>query len=103
MVGREAYGNPRAIAQWEAALCGRPVPREAHAQVEAFLPYIEARLSEGVRLASLTRHILGLFQGLPGARRWRRHLSEQAPRPGAGVEVVARALAMVSREAAREA
>jgi tRNA-dihydrouridine synthase A len=59
------------------------------------LPYIEMRMKEGRPLKSITRHMLGLFQGLPGARRWRRHLSENAHLPGAGIEVVRDAIKLV--------
>jgi tRNA-dihydrouridine synthase A len=56
------------------------------------MPYVEARLAEGVPLHAMTRHVLGLFNGRPGARAWRRHLSTQAVRPGAGIEVLRAAL-----------
>jgi tRNA-dihydrouridine synthase A len=62
--------------------------------LDAFLPYVERQLADGVPLNSISRHILGLFQGRPGARGWRRSLSEQAHLPGAGIEVL--------REAARQ-
>jgi tRNA-dihydrouridine synthase A len=63
--------------------------------LDAFVPYVERELDHGVPLNSITRHILGLFQGRPGARRWRRHLSEQAHRPGAGIEVLLDAARLV--------
>lgn len=92
MIGREAYHNPWILAELETELGqGRP-PRSREAVVEAFLPYVERQLSAGVRLGSITRHILGLFAGQPGARRWRRVLSEEAHRDGAGVDVIERAL-----------
>ena len=65
------------------------------AAVEAYLPYVEARLSEGVPLAAMTRHMLGLFQGRRGARAWRRRLTVESVRPGADAEVILRALAEV--------
>lgn len=94
MVGRAAYENPYMLAPADRELYGepRPVPTR-HEVLERFFPYVEAQLAQGVKLAQMTRHIMGLFQGVPGARAWRRHLSEQAHRPGAGVEVI--------REAAR--
>jgi len=64
------------------------------------LPYIEAHLSAGGRLHQITRHMLGLFTGRPGARGWRRHLSENATREGAGPDVVERAMAFVTELAA---
>ena len=98
MIGREAYANPYALAQWDAALWGDVAPaRSRHEVVEAFLPYVEARLAEGLRLANMSRHILGLFHGRPGGRAWRRYISENAPRPGAGVEVLEQALRLVPR------
>ena len=63
------------------------------------MPYMAARLTEGVRLHDMTRHLLGLFPGLPGARLWRRHLATEAPKPGAGLTVVRDALAHVARPA----
>jgi len=60
--------------------------------VEAFLPYVERKLSKGVRLAAMTRHMLGLFHARPGARAWRRILTVEAIRPGAGPEVIEQAL-----------
>ena len=64
--------------------------------VQAYRPYIEARLADGVRLSSITRHMLGLFNGMPGARLWRRVLSEQGPKPGAGLSVLDKALDAVA-------
>lgn len=99
MLGRAAYHTPALLGEVDRRLfdAAAPVvsPREA---VEAFLPYIAARLAEGVRLAAMTRHILGLFHGARGARSWRRVLTVEAIRPGAGVEVVRQALAAVSEE-----
>jgi tRNA-dihydrouridine synthase A len=63
--------------------------------LDALFPYIERRLAEGVPLNAMTRHLLGLFQGRPGAKAWRRHLSEHAHRPGAGIEVLREAAAKV--------
>ena len=71
-----------------------PAPsREAVAR--AMLPYAEAAMARGVPVKSITRHMLGLFNGLPGARLWRRHLSENAHRPGAGPKMIEDALAKV--------
>jgi len=64
------------------------------------LPYIERSLASGTRLPQITRHMLGLFHGRPGARQWRRILSVDAARPGAGVEVVRTALTAVTGAAA---
>jgi tRNA-dihydrouridine synthase A len=64
--------------------------------LEALIPYIEAELAAGARLSDMTRHMLGLFAGRPGARRWRQHLSARAVQRGAGVETLREALAYVS-------
>jgi tRNA-dihydrouridine synthase A len=89
MIGREAYQNPWVLAQADQVIFGDPRPAPFTLEVlEAYLPYVERNLSAGVPLNAMTRHILGLFQGRPGARAWRRHLSENAHRPGAGVEVL---------------
>jgi tRNA-dihydrouridine synthase A len=67
------------------------------AAVEAFIPYVEARLDEGVPLHAMTRHLLGLFNGFPGARGWRRHLAVEAVKPGADTRVLHAALQHVDR------
>jgi tRNA-dihydrouridine synthase A len=95
MIGREAYQNPYFLALAEEALFGVALP-ERGAVVEAFLPYLQAWLAKGVRLSSMTRHILGLYAGQPGARRWRRRLSEGAANAGGDAETVRRALAEVA-------
>jgi tRNA-dihydrouridine synthase A len=93
MIGREAYQNPMSLAAFERALLGRGRPAPGGREVvRDLVPYIARELAEGTPLKAITRHMLGLFNGLPGARRWRRHLSEAAPRPGAGIEVVEAAL-----------
>jgi tRNA-dihydrouridine synthase A len=104
MLGRAAYHTPAILGDADRALFGdsAPVvtPREA---VARFLPHVRAELARGTRLAVMTRHMLGLFHGARGARTWRRILTLEAIRPGAGVEVIARALAAVeapAREAA---
>lgn len=99
MIGREAYHNPWLLARLEARLSGHQGTLTRHAVVHRLLPYVEEQRMDGVRLHAITRHILGLFQGCPGARAWRRTLSEQGHQPGAGVEVIEQALACVSPEA----
>ncbi|MEM9225264.1 MAG: tRNA dihydrouridine(20/20a) synthase DusA, partial [Pseudomonadota bacterium] len=88
MLGRAAYQNPALLGQVDQAVfdAGAPIvtPFESIAR---FRPYMAARLSEGVRLSAMTRHMLGLFAGQPGARQFRRVLSEKAPRPGADLTV----------------
>jgi tRNA-dihydrouridine synthase A len=99
MIGRAAYQNPYALAAWERALLDlrEPVPSR-FAIVERLLPYVERELAEGTPLRGITRHVLGLFSGLPGARAWRRHLSEAPHRPGAGAEVIVAARDCVGQE-----
>jgi tRNA-dihydrouridine synthase A len=93
MIGRAAYQTPYILAEADARIFGEAAPVKTREEVVAdFLPYVERRLGEGVPLKSITRHMLGLFNGLPGARAWRRHLAEEAYRPGAGPEVIAAAL-----------
>lgn len=104
MVGREAYQNPWLLAGVDAALYGEPGPAESrHAAARAFRPYIARRLAEGARLNHLTRHLLGLFQGCPGGRKFRRHLSEHAHREGAGLAVFDDALGLVPEHPAQRA
>jgi tRNA-dihydrouridine synthase A len=96
MIGREAYHNPWLLAEIETELgAGRQTRVGRREVVEAMYPYIEQALSEGVRLQQISRHMLGLFQGQPGARAWRRYISENAHREGSGVEVLEAALRLV--------
>ncbi|MCL4716754.1 MAG: tRNA dihydrouridine(20/20a) synthase DusA [Hyphomonadaceae bacterium] len=100
MLGRAAYQNPAVLMDVDARLFGAPNPAEnAVAAVEAHMRYIEARLREGAPLHAMTRHMLGLFNGVPGGRAWRRVLSEQGVRAGAGLDVVRNALAGIVRPA----
>ena len=93
MIGREAYQNPYVLAAWERELLGTTAAAPAREEiVQNLLPYVERELAEGTPLKAITRHLMGLFNGLPGARAWRRHLSEAAHRPGAGPEVIQHAL-----------
>ena len=104
MLGREAYQNPYALAAWERALYGTADPLPERAEIaRRLLPYIEQQLAQGTPLRAITRHILGLFNGLPGARAWRRHLSEAAHRPGSGAEILIEALAQVRSPPSRAA
>ncbi len=89
MIGREAYHNPWMLAEADALIFGEPpVTLSRQGVIEALLPFVEQELAAGTPLHRITRHLLGLFQGVPGARAWRRHLSEQAYRPEAGIEVL---------------
>ena len=96
MIGRAAYQDPWILAGADRLFFGAAAPaRDRRGVVEIMLPYIEARCAAGVPLMRITRHMLGLFNGQPGARAWRRYLSENACREGAGPEVVRRAAALV--------
>ncbi|MFD2175415.1 tRNA dihydrouridine(20/20a) synthase DusA [Rhodobacter lacus] len=98
MVGRAAYGEPMdVLGGADAALWGDGAPRSPFEVAEAMKPYIDAYLGRGGRLHQITRHMLGLFHGRPGARGWRRVLSEGATREGAGLPLYDRALAEVTR------
>ena len=101
MIGRAAYRTPALLGEVDRRIFGAPGPDvEPEAAVLAMLPYIEAERMRGTGLQAITRHMLGAFQGRPGARAWRRRLSEDAHRPGAGPELVAAALAMVGERVA---
>ena len=99
MVGREAYQSPYLMAEVDQRLFGseRPIMKRREV-IEAMYPYIERQLANGSYLGHITRHMLGLFQSMPGARQWRRHISENAHKPGAGIEVVQQALAKIPAE-----
>ncbi len=104
MLGREAYGRPEVLGILAAALLHREGDAVTAADaVTAYRPYLAARLADGVPLHAMTRHLLGLFSGRPGARQFRRILSEQGCRDGAGVEVLDRALAAVDPTLAQAA
>ncbi len=96
MLGREAYHNPWLLHGVDSTLFGA-APRYAtrFEVIEAFYPYVEQQLQQGAHLQHLTRHVLGLFQGVAGGKRFRRHLSEHAHRKGAGLEVLHAAVALV--------
>ena len=96
MVGREAYQNPYMLAEVDSRLYGSDEPLIKRRQViENMVPYIESQLAQGTYLSHITRHMLGLYQGVPGARRFRRHISENAHKDGAGVDVLIDAAKLV--------
>lgn len=92
MIGREAYHNPYFLAELESHLQPSWLPPQRRQVVEQMIPYIEDELMAGERLSRITRHMSGLFLGQPGARAWRRYLSENACLEGAGPEVLVKAL-----------
>ncbi len=96
MMGRAAYREPWRLLAVDPLLFGAPAPApSAKAAVEMLLPHIERELARGTRLHAITRHVLGIFQGVPGARAFRRHLAVNAVRPGAGADVLLEALSLV--------
>ncbi len=93
MIGRAAYQTPYVLAEADRLIFGESAAAKSREEIVAdFLPYVERQLAVGVPLKSMTRHMLGLFNGLPGARAWRRCLAEEAHKPGAGPEVIEEAL-----------
>lgn len=98
MLGRAAYHTPWTLAEADARVFGgeNPVATRREA-VEAYRPYIEAHIERGGQLHNITRHMLGLFQGQPGARAWRRTLSEKGGRHGATIAVLDEALSHIDR------
>jgi tRNA-dihydrouridine synthase A len=93
MMGRAAYQEPWRLLAADPLLFGdAATPRQA---LEAFFPYVERELSEGTRLHAMTRHILGLFHAVPGARAFRRHIAVHAVKTDAGIAVLRDALALV--------
>lgn len=95
MIGRAAYHDPGRTLIGADALWGDAFAPDAFDVVAAMKPYIAAHLAAGGRLHQITRHMLGLFTGRPGARGWRRVLSEGVARPGAGLDLLDQALAEV--------
>ena len=96
MMGRAAYQEPWRLLGVDPLLFGEPAPFDTpKAAALALMPYIEREIAKGVRLHSITRHVLGLFHAVPGARAFRRHLATEAVKPGASAAVMADALAQV--------
>lgn len=97
MLGRAAIHDSYVVAQADQLLFGDDRPVATRAQLAlSYIPYIDQQLALGIRLPTLTRHLLSLYHGMPGARSWRRYLSENAHKPGAGSEVVHAALAAIN-------
>ncbi len=101
MIGRAAYQMPwDTLSRADSTIFGKHDPFSApHDVAEAMIPYIEAHIATGGRLHNVTRHMMGLFQGRPGARAWRRVLSERVHAEGAGVDMLREALAQVPKGA----
>ncbi|MFM1604306.1 MAG: tRNA dihydrouridine(20/20a) synthase DusA, partial [Porticoccaceae bacterium] len=93
MMGREAYTNPYILATVDQEIYGDNHPIKSRKEIaEQFLNYIDNEMIKGTRLHAMTRHILGLFHGMPGARQFRRHISENAYKPSATIDVLTTAL-----------
>jgi tRNA-dihydrouridine synthase A len=101
MLGRAAYQDPWRLLNVDPLLFGETAP---HATMKdafvAMTPYIERELAQGTRLHAITRHFVGAFHAVPGARAFRRHLAEQGTKSGAGISVLREAIALVEERAA---
>ncbi len=97
MLGRAAYQSAALLAEVDARIFGA-APRDLDDAVAAYVEYVSRRLADGVPLHAMTKHMLGLFNGRPGARLFRRHLSENATKHGAGISVLHDALGFLSNE-----
>ncbi|OCG38338.1 tRNA dihydrouridine synthase DusA [Gilliamella sp. Imp1-6] len=96
MVGREAYQNPLLLTEIDTQIFGTNAPViDPLSAIQALYPYIEQQLMQGAQLNHIMRHTLGIFNGRKGARQWRRYLSENTHKKGAGVEVVEQALTFI--------
>ncbi len=100
MIGREAYNNPYMFSTVDQRIFGDDTATQVsrHDAIRALFPYVESELEKGTYLNHIARHILGMFQAVPGARRFRRHISENAPKRGAGLDVLIDALDMVPEQ-----
>jgi len=96
MMGRAAYQEPWRLMEVDPLVFGAAAPLQAPKEAaQALIPHIERELARGTRLSAMTRHMLGLFRGVPGARAFRRHLATYAVKPGAGTDVLVEALALI--------
>jgi tRNA-dihydrouridine synthase A len=96
MMGRAAYQECWRLLAVDPLIFGEPAPFASPKEAaEAFMPYVERELARGTRLSAMTRHLLGLFHAVPGARAFRRHLATHAVKPGAGIAVLREAIDLV--------
>jgi len=102
MLGRAAYHTPGLLGEVDPRIFGEGERVDEMQAVARFRPYVARQLAAGTHLAAMTRHMLGLFHGRPGARAWRRILTVEGVKPGAGLEVIDRALAAVDRSGPQE-
>jgi tRNA-dihydrouridine synthase A len=104
MLGRAAYQNPQVLCDVDTVLPGEPaVAPDWEAIIETMVMHADRHIAAGGRLAQVTRHMVGLFAGLPGARRWRQILSVEAARAGAGGKVILDAFDQVRLDGERQA
>ncbi len=104
MLGRAAYQDPWRLLSVDSEIFGEAAPHATMQDAfEAMMPYIEAQLARGTRLHAITRHFVGAFHAVPGARAFRRHLAEQGVKPGAGLDVLRDAIAHVGARTPAEA
>ncbi|MDX3968431.1 MAG: tRNA dihydrouridine(20/20a) synthase DusA [Bradyrhizobium sp.] len=104
MLGRAAYQEPWRLLSVDREIFGEAAPHATMQDaLEAMMPYIEQQLARGTRLHAITRHFVGAFHAVPGARAFRRHLAEQGVKPGAGLEVLRDAIARVAARVPAEA
>ncbi len=101
MLGREPYGNPWMLSEVDRRIYGEDQRgyRTRRDILEAWLPHVEAFLASGQPLKRIVKHVFGLYHGQPGGKRWRRHLSENAHKPGAGIEVLLEAARLTEGQA----
>ena len=96
MMGRAAYQEPWRLLAVDPLIFGEAAPFASPKEaLEALIPYVSQELARGTRLHAMTRHVLGLFRGVPGARAFRRHLSTQAVKPLAGMDVLRESMALI--------
>ena len=95
MLGRAAYQTPALLGHVDSALFGEGAPVDVFDALAAYRPYMQDQLAAGTNLHAMTRHMLGIFAGRPGARRYRRHISENATKPGANLNVLDDAIGLV--------
>jgi tRNA-dihydrouridine synthase A len=101
MLGRAAYQEPWRLLEVDPEIFGEAAPHATvKAAFEAMMPYVDAELSKGTRLHAITRHFVGAYYGVPGARHFRRHLAEHGVKPGAEIEVLRDAIALVEERKA---
>jgi len=101
MLGRAAYQTPALLGSVDSVIFGEGAPLDVYNALELYLPYMRDQLAGGIPLHAMTRHMLGLFAGRPGARAYRRHISENATTQGAGLCVLEDAVDMVRQAEAR--